>query len=122
MARLMVAQIDWPEIIAGLVGGGGVSQIGNILINRSKAHAYAQGAVDRAMKSRDEALQRADERAKNFEERLEVVEGQHHQCETDLRDVNYRLDDALRELERLKAEGPAPGYSVLHRTVEPKKR
>lgn len=106
----MANSFSLTELVVALVGAGGVTQIGNIVANRTRAHAYAQGAVDRAMKSRDEALARADARADRFELRLDATEAQREQCETELRGVNQRLDEALHEIERLMA-GPIADYN-----------
>jgi tetraacyldisaccharide-1-P 4'-kinase len=91
-----------PEIIVGIVGGGGLTQIANLFASRTRAQAYAQGAVDRAMKSVSEQLARADER-------LSAMELHRDECEAELEQGRRNQLTLQRQLDALMA-GPIANY------------
>lgn len=104
----MTTQVPVVEMVASAIGGGGLSQIANWLTARSRTKAYTMGAVDHAVQTAMTLVT----------DRLEKVEAQHAQCETNLREVRAEVDALTRERAEQKAEidrlmsGPVPGYPV----------
>ena len=104
--RVGIASLPWGEMIAsGGLTGAAVKAL-EIISNRGKSKAYTMGAVDHAVQT---AMSTVTDQLDRTEERLKVVEGQHHACEVSLREVNARLDEAKREIGRLMSE-PAAHY------------
>lgn len=89
-----------PEIIAGLIGGGGMTQAAHWLTSRGKVRADTFKTVVEAVTTRLEHTER----------RLDLVEEQHADCEQNLREVNHKLDNAQREIDRLM-QGPVADYT-----------
>lgn len=90
----------WITVMAAVLSGTGV-QMANFLAQRAKKeaklNAYAQGAVDRAMKSVSEQLGRTDAR-------LEHVEAQHENCERRLEEEQRARRELQANIEKLMAE------------------
>ena len=104
------------QIVGGAVttalGGGGISSFFAWLGGRKKteaeAKAYAQGAVDHAVKIALSGMETVVTNLKGEVERLsgDVAAGRAHQesCERDLRQVRNDLDEVKRDRDRRKEE------------------
>lgn len=102
--------ISLPELIGGLIGGGGLSQAAHLLTSRRKVRADTFKTV----------VDTLSDRLEKTESRLDTVESQHTECEQNLREVREDLDASKRaseqERQELKAEiarlmaGPVAGY------------
>lgn len=92
-----MANLPLSEMATGAAGVG-LTQVFHWWANRGRTKAYTMGAVDHAVQTAMTLVT----------ERLERVEGQHEACEVSLRDVNGRLDEAKREIDRLMAGRIAP--------------
>lgn len=82
---------QFSEVLIAALSGGGITQLGNWLASRTRNKAYTMGAVDHAVQTAMRVVT----------DRLEVVEGQHKECEANLRDVRSDLDHAKSEITRL---------------------
>jgi len=116
-----MADAPWSEIATAGVAAG-VTQLFNWLAGRRKnemqAQAYAQGAVDHAVKTAFGGMETAVDGLKGEVGRLSLrvaeCDVKHQDCEQNLREVRVDLDQTKRlhraEIDRLMA-GPIAGAS-----------
>lgn len=88
----------WEMVLSALAGGGGTKFL-DFLTSRSRSKAYTMGAVDHAVQTAMTLVT----------DRLERVEAQHEECETNLEKVREDLGLAKAEIARLM-QGPVAVY------------
>lgn len=104
----MAVSLPTAEVVLGLVGGGGLTQLGNWLLNRSKATAYSMGAVDHAVKTAFGGMETVVDGLRKevgrLTEKVEAVEGKHDACETELDASRKDRADLRAQLDKLMSE------------------
>lgn len=99
--------------VASALGGGGLAQVLNFMTKRQQARTYAMGAVDHAVET---ALKGVTAELGRVYERLETIETNHEQCETDLAESKRAADRLQRQIDALMDGKPADYASIVRVT------
>lgn len=92
--------LPWGEMVASALSAGGLTQLLNWFTNRSKAQAYSQGMVDRAL---EKALKGVSDQLTRADMRIQAVEAHRDQCERELADGRRERAELLARLDELMA-------------------
>lgn len=85
----------WLEVIAGAIGGGGLTKLGDALFGRK---AREVKALQDTVGTLSEQLQKSDARMDEFGERLDECNRQHEACERGRREDRRALEERIDEL------------------------
>lgn len=96
-----MAQTSFPiiELIAGAIGGGGLTKLADMFLSKDSRQIKAMKDV---VESLSDQLKRTDERLKGFETRLHDAEATVAECEGKHHDCEHNVARLQSEIDRLK--------------------